>query len=1532
MQIDKFVPRQLNTDSDQRYLEQGDLIDALNITLDEDGANSRIIVKNVRGTRAYNYNTPSDRVPEYPMTVIGSVSDSQRRRVYVFAASNTNDAAYDDIIFMIDMNTDQYQVVYRRPSSDNTDAGLRFDPNSFVKADVLNRDVQRDGTIQTLLYFTDNINPPRKINVDRALNGDYNQYTDGELRFVLHSIVPAPAREPSFTFETDTSVTENNLLGKCFQFATQFIFEDGEESAISPYSSLAFIDEAATTGITSGINVPAIFGVVRSENNVCVIDTKFATGYQPQTMTNESVEVPEVATIRVLAREDNDGAWFVIDEVSVDETTTRSIGGDDIQVFNPGSGLYRFYNDGAYRTISSLQSDKMYDNVPRIARGQAISGNRLVYSNYLEGYNNDNTGPDVTITPVYLGPESANGNGGISTANLVTFITSDSDGVTSSVDDDGSIRVDFMSMFSDAVSSTDPIEEGSQTVLQFTWTPSGEVSNTGTSGAGEHVLLQLEGVDSSGNLVRYGVGATSLGVNYDTIPIQATTPTDQNRFTINFVHVAGPGETVASLSDAFASYVENLTWTNRFGMSTLAFKKVNSAEDAGSGQGDGSTIAPDLHSLSNATIKQAWEFNTESTGGRTYIKPHIYFATVESAQGLYDTFETGIGGGGFDPNYGQQQTDWWNIQYQSHGFRGTDQTQEDYTFSGSVISNVNATSEAVNTELTFKSGASHEFGMVYFDRFMRHGPVIKLGSVYAQSIAERGVNVGKGAVHMQFEVQGSGLQGAPQWARSYKYLYAGIPFESVFSGVVSNAFVPTDAEEQDATGSANNASNFNPNRREIYVSIEGMEKTRKQLSSRPTYQFAEGDILRVIQYLEAATSTVQTPLSTTNTRIEFEVIRTVTLEDDIKNPLRQGQYSQGDLTAAGKTGRFLVLRAPEVDSGVQDANGDRTKYPGFDWFSLAVSANGGTVTNDNRYPYDSDSDGTNDAPTNAKYWKQECVVEILSPKKRTSDSVYYEISPFIGLANRRPEAGVQNGWHGPAMTTGNGGLFFRPVLSPRNQYLNTVWTDDPKLWQYKSITMESDRFSDRRQKADNGFGRPHLPLTEPQERRRLNGITYSEADVADLNTLFLSSFNKNTSNFYDLNPTFGALNYIGSMGEEMVGLQENKASRISVDRQIIQSADGQDVALALSASPFNVDLYYSGDYGCGNNPESVLIQDNQVFFADVSRSSVCRIASSQLFPISEKNTRSLFNRIFNNVRAAANPRIVSGYDPNSDMYYITFGNMGANNETVGYSVFGGDQGNGGWISRYSFYPTNYSNQDNSFLSMLYYDPDDTFDYDQQLMHVHDSGVYNTFYGGFTASDITYVSKIDPSRVHTFDALSHEGNSNNWNVQSINTDLMGANNANTLAFVEREGSYYAYITRDPGGTKHRRTLGVINSSTANTITFTSRINNQPVPANAELWGVSNGNLVSLSTTPNGTQVQVQSLNSAFEVQTALSNVNTATAINGTQVMLITPAALDSDPVRGHYATIRMTNNQTAQFELFCINTVLTMSQLHHYRGQ
>ena len=222
----------------------------------------------------------------------------------------------------------------------------------------------------------------------------------------------------------------------------------------------------------------------------------------------------------------------MIDEVPARTNTTRRINNADVVVYNANAGQYRFYNDAAYRTVSSLQTDKLYDNVPRLARGQAISGNRLVYSNYLEGYNNEGT-PSVTISPVYLGSSTYDGNGGVDLSSAFEQRTTDVTGVSDSVNDDYSIRINFLELFSDATVASYGLEANSQTVLQFTWEPDGTVSSSSSA------LFQIEGSDSDNNRVVYGVGDDSQTFPYNSISLNKGTPADENKFTFTFNFTAG---------------------------------------------------------------------------------------------------------------------------------------------------------------------------------------------------------------------------------------------------------------------------------------------------------------------------------------------------------------------------------------------------------------------------------------------------------------------------------------------------------------------------------------------------------------------------------------------------------------------------------------------------------------------------------------------------------------------------------------------------------------------------------------------------------------------------------------------------------------------------------------------------------------------------------------------------------------------------------------------------------------------------------
>ena len=58
---------------------------------------------------------------------------------------------------------------------------------------------------------------------------------------------------------------------------------------------------------------------------------------------------------------------------------------------------YKFYNDRVASGVSPQEVDKTFDNLPRKAQAQTAIANRLVYGNYLEGYDNVDTECESTV-------------------------------------------------------------------------------------------------------------------------------------------------------------------------------------------------------------------------------------------------------------------------------------------------------------------------------------------------------------------------------------------------------------------------------------------------------------------------------------------------------------------------------------------------------------------------------------------------------------------------------------------------------------------------------------------------------------------------------------------------------------------------------------------------------------------------------------------------------------------------------------------------------------------------------------------------------------------------------------------------------------------------------------------------------------------------------------------------------------------------------------------------------------------------------
>ena len=356
------------------------MTDALNVTVQNSGSSTSGVIKNTYGTEVIDPATEADRIQENTdgYTVIGSAADDVNQYVYWFVSDD--DDGNRDAIYRQSNGGGDYSVVLQ--------GDLNFDSDSFIKADVLTGRFQQDDNDQTILYFTDNVNPPRKINVDRAIDGAYEGLTDFEKRISIEAIKGAEVRSPDFTFTSDTSVKVNNFADSVFQFATQYIYIDGEESAISPYSGLAVSRAMSLQALQDdGSDAPSLS---RLTDNLCLVSL------------NIDPYKTDIEEVRILARKSNTGTFFVLDQFDPQVNYVRNIYGSDVNVYNASTGEYRFYNDRLGPSIPTSTTNKLYDNVPLLAQGQALSGKRVVYSNYVEGRpNNPITSGDITLSANY---------------------------------------------------------------------------------------------------------------------------------------------------------------------------------------------------------------------------------------------------------------------------------------------------------------------------------------------------------------------------------------------------------------------------------------------------------------------------------------------------------------------------------------------------------------------------------------------------------------------------------------------------------------------------------------------------------------------------------------------------------------------------------------------------------------------------------------------------------------------------------------------------------------------------------------------------------------------------------------------------------------------------------------------------------------------------------------------------------------------------------------------------------------------------
>ena len=205
---------------------------------------------------------------------------------------------------------------------------------------------------EALIFFTDYYNQPRFINNLRSYalpSGNVDQLNEEALLVIKKPPIAAPTIELS-----ETTNQENFLDERFISFAYRYKYRDGEYSAISQFSRPAFEPNPYEFSVDSFLNE----GMVNFYNKATIT---YNTGG------------PLVTGIDILFKDMSTGIIKVIEKI--DKTAPDNT---DVQ--------YEFSNSKIFTILPESEILRLYDNVPLLAKAQTIMGNRLMYGNYVEGY------------------------------------------------------------------------------------------------------------------------------------------------------------------------------------------------------------------------------------------------------------------------------------------------------------------------------------------------------------------------------------------------------------------------------------------------------------------------------------------------------------------------------------------------------------------------------------------------------------------------------------------------------------------------------------------------------------------------------------------------------------------------------------------------------------------------------------------------------------------------------------------------------------------------------------------------------------------------------------------------------------------------------------------------------------------------------------------------------------------------------------------------------------------------------------------
>jgi len=469
-----FNQGKMNKDFDERLVPNGQYRDAVNIQVSTSEGSNVGTVQNILGNIKVSSVFPNS-------TCVGAVADEKNNALYWFVTSDVRHSILE------------YKNGVITPIFVDTDLNvLKFNSNNLITGINI---------IDNLLFWTDNITEPKKINIDLCKQGSHNHQGHTFLVVPDRDITPydgikireehitvikkSPKKEltlkvsqENFVFGQITTdfVNNNNVLfgvnenfissvnvdsGTAFKVGEDILLlnslsddnlPDVFDIRLEVVENLSGRTPRSRTGLqaipyppntykfkvlsvaANVTNVTTTYNMQQGGNNIKFFDKKFVRfsyrykyqdgeyscfapfsqiafipvefDYQTKLAYNTGMEnyltnlsvsnyiqsdmLENVIQIDILYKESNSPIVYLVDKIKYTDVSTSSyvtLSGYEYTSNFWNSNRYKITSDIIYAALPANQLLRPWDNVPRQALAQEITGSRIVYGNYLQNYN-----------------------------------------------------------------------------------------------------------------------------------------------------------------------------------------------------------------------------------------------------------------------------------------------------------------------------------------------------------------------------------------------------------------------------------------------------------------------------------------------------------------------------------------------------------------------------------------------------------------------------------------------------------------------------------------------------------------------------------------------------------------------------------------------------------------------------------------------------------------------------------------------------------------------------------------------------------------------------------------------------------------------------------------------------------------------------------------------------------------------------------------------------------------------------------------